>query len=285
MTTLITGATGKVGSRFARRMLAAGEPVRLLVRDPNGVVPPGANRVVADLRDDAAVRRSLRGVTAIVHVASSFRAGSTDELAEFDVAGTEALATAALDAGITRFVYTSTNRVYEGCDYGRPAVEDDPVGTDLAPYPAAKAEVERRLLGLHQRRGLDVRIVRLPFVYGDGDPHVVEIAEMLAAQPPHRRLVSGHHADVGQALLRALRAEGVGGRIYNVSDDAPMTFYEICQLHQLPLPESAPRTRGTVPPREPSPWQHIVSTARIRRELGFRPLYPTMASAHDAGAL
>jgi nucleoside-diphosphate-sugar epimerase len=285
MTTLITGSTGKVGSRFARRMLATGEPVRLLVRDKSSVAAleeRGAETAVADLRDEAAVRDALTGVTGIVHIASSFRAWSPAQLSEVDIAGTENLAIAALDAGISRFVYTSTNMVYDGCDYGRPATEEDPVGTDLFSYPAAKAEAERRLRTLHQQRGLDLRIVRLAFVYGDGDPHVAEATAMLAPWPRHQRLTTVHHADVGQALLRALHAEGVAGRTYNLADDAPMTAFEVYQLHGITLPEqaeSADRSTGA------NPWLHTVSTARIRRDLGFRPLYPTVASAAEAGAL
>lgn len=278
MTTLITGSTGKVGSRFARRMLAAGEPVRLFVRDKEKALP-GADVAVGDLRDAAAIRDAVAGVSAVVHIASSFRAWDPEQLTEVDIAGTDTLASAALAAGVTRFVYTSTNMVYDGCDYGRPATEDDPVGTDLFPYPAAKVEAERRLRAMD---GLDLRIVRLPFVYGDGDPHVAEAARMLADWPPYQRLTAGHHADVAQALMRALRAEGVSGRTYNLADDAPMTAYEVYLLHGIPLPE---RTVMNDRSGDPSPWLHTVSTARIRRELGFRPIYPTVASAAEAGAL
>lgn len=286
MTTLITGATGKVGSRFVKRMLAAGEPVRLLIRSKDREVPRGADIAVGDLRAEAAVRDSLTGITAIVHIASSFRAFSAKEMADTDIAGTDTLANAALNAGITRFVYTSTNLVYDGCDYGRPATEDDAVGTGLHPYPAAKVEVESRLRKLHQQRGLDLRIVRLPFVYGDRDPHVADAAPMLAGRPLHQRLPTAHHADVSQALLRALRAEGFGGRTYNLCDDAPMTLYEIYELHNLRPPEPAgSANQADSLPADPSPWQHAVSTARIRRELGFRPFYPTVTSAAEAGAL
>ncbi|WP_163511366.1 NAD-dependent epimerase/dehydratase family protein [Fodinicola acaciae] len=278
MTTLITGATGKVGSRFARRMLAAAEPVRLFVRDKEKALA-GADVVVGDLRDAAAVRDAVDGVSAVVHIASSFRSWDADQLVEVDIAGTEQLARAALEAGVTRFVYTSTNLVYDGCDYGRPATEDDPVGTDLFAYPAAKAEAERRLRAM---AGLDLRIVRLPFVYGDGDPHVADAAAMLGSWPPYQRLTTAHHADVAQALMRALRAEGVGGRTYNLADDAPMTAYEVFALHGLALPDRAENADRSA---DPSPWLHTVSTARIRRELGYRPLYPTVASAAEAGAV
>lgn len=267
-------------------MLAVGEPVRLLIRSKDSAVPQGADIAVADLRDETRVRNALSGVTAIVHIASAFRAFSAEEMSATDIAGTDGLVNAALDAGITRFVYTSTNQVYDGCDYGRPATEDDLVGTDLHPYPAAKVEVERRLRTYHQQRGLDLRIVRLPFVYGDGDPHVADAARMLEGRPLHQRMPTAHHADVSQALLRALRAEGVGGRTYNLCDDAPMTLYEIYELHNLRLPEHAGAADQTASPfADPSPWQHTVSTARIRRELGFRPLYPTVTSAAEAGAL
>ena len=88
-----------------------------------------------------------------------------------------------------------------------------------------------------------------------------------------------HHADVAQGLLRLLYAPGIDGRVYNIADDAPVTTVDLHQLNGVEVPADLhDRT-------DPDPWYGIVSTGRIRRELGFRPLYPSVWTARDAGAL
>ncbi|WP_211247388.1 SDR family oxidoreductase [Cryptosporangium arvum] len=62
---LVAGATGNVGGALARQLLAAGRPVRALVR-PGSTrpVPAGAVAVEADLTDRAGLRRAYAGVRA-----------------------------------------------------------------------------------------------------------------------------------------------------------------------------------------------------------------------------
>ena len=102
-----------------------------------------------------------------------------EELHAVNDLGTQHLASAARAAGIARFVFTSTGLVYGGTG-GRLASEDDPCAPALG-YPASKLAAERALLGTE---GLDVRILRLPFVYGDGDPHIAEVVPMMRGFPP-----------------------------------------------------------------------------------------------------
>jgi nucleoside-diphosphate-sugar epimerase len=78
---------------------------------------------------------------------------------------------------------------------------------------------------------------------------------------------------------RLLYAPGADGGIYNIADDAPVTAVDLHQLNGAEIPPALyERT-------DPDPWLGIVSTARIRRDLGFRPLYPSVWTAQDAGAL
>jgi nucleoside-diphosphate-sugar epimerase len=88
-----------------------------------------------------------------------------------------------------------------------------------------------------------------------------------------------HHADVSQALQRAIATSGIDGQIYNVADDAPMSLAELLRLNGLP--ESASDANAFLK----DPWEMIVDTLRIRDELGFRPIYPSYYAARDAGAL
>lgn len=113
MTTLVSGATGFVGSHVARRLAASGESVRALAR-------PGSRRnalegiavewVEGDLRDEASLDRALAGVNRVYHVAADYRLWSRhpQEIYDSNVTGTKNLLAAALRARVQRFVYTST---------------------------------------------------------------------------------------------------------------------------------------------------------------------------------
>jgi nucleoside-diphosphate-sugar epimerase len=132
---------------------------------------------------------------------------------------------------------------------------------------------------LRGRPALEVRVVRLAFVYGEGDPHLAESLMWARGWPAHKRLHLVHHADVGQALLRALHADGVDGATFNVADDAPVSAYELMRLNGEPVAADA----ATRPLDDP--WEGIVETERARRVLGFRPIHPTVYAARAAGAL
>jgi len=113
MTTLVTGATGFVGSHVARQLVAAGHSVRVLVRctsDCRMLDGVRAERAEGDLRDPASLERALAGVRRVFHVAADYRlwTRTPDEMYESNVGGTRALLQAALQAGVERFVYTST---------------------------------------------------------------------------------------------------------------------------------------------------------------------------------
>ena len=113
MTTLVTGATGFVGSHVARLLVERGEAVRVLVRPTSHLQPLealAAERVEGDLRDKTSLARALSGVRRVFHVAADYRLWSRrpEEIYESNVTGTRNLLEAARDAGVERFVYTST---------------------------------------------------------------------------------------------------------------------------------------------------------------------------------
>src|SRR5262245_27248881 len=144
MTTLITGVSGQVGSRFARRVRDRHEPIRVLVRTESqaaGWWNAGVETVVGDLRSPDTPARVVGGVRAVVHIAAAFRGVPDEEAIAVNRDATVALAEAARKADVSRFVFASTGLVY-GPGRGRPSTEDDePVDIDsFGAYPRSKRE-------------------------------------------------------------------------------------------------------------------------------------------------
>ena len=113
MTTLVTGASGFLGSHVARQLVARGEDVRVMMR------PSSTNRAIADLsleyvtgdlRDPASVMRATRGAKRVFHVAADYRlwAKRKQDIYDSNVGGTKNLLEAAARGGVEQFIYTST---------------------------------------------------------------------------------------------------------------------------------------------------------------------------------
>ncbi len=228
MHVLVTGATGRVGSRFVPRLLDQGEDVRILVRDAGraeALRQRGAEVTTGDLRNPGDLRRAVDGADAVVHLGASFRGVAAEEAVAINQTATVELARAALQASVARFVFVSINLVY-GPGRGRPTRADDERRPPAeAAYPRSKLAAEDALLQLHRDHGLGLRWAR--------------------GWPAHQRLHLVHHADVGQGLLRALRANGVDGRAYNVADDAPITAFELHTLNREPNRAEPPQLPGS----------------------------------------
>mgnify|MGYP001233698284 CR=1 FL=1 len=165
MTVLVTGATGFVGSAVVRRLLAEGLPVRALVRggtDCRNLDGLDVEVVDGDLLDEPSLRRAVRGCEALFHVAADYRlwVPDPDRMHRINVVGTQALMLAALDAGVSRIVHTSSvatlGLLPDGeADEDTPSTLDDMIG----PYKRTKFLGELEVRRLIAERGLPAVIV------------------------------------------------------------------------------------------------------------------------------
>jgi UDP-glucose 4-epimerase len=273
MRILVTGATGKVGSRLGKRLAQRGDRVRGLVRDRKRALDVCDARLElaeGDLLEVDSLAAALRGVDVVVHCAAFFRGATAEEAHAVNDLGTQHLAHAARAAAVKRFIFTSTGLVY-GPSGGRLAQEDDPCAPTAA-YPQSKLAAERFLLALE---GLDVRVLRLPFVYGDGDPHIAEAIPMLRGFPPHQRMSLGHHADVAQAVARVLDTASPAHRVYNVVDDEAPELAAIFASVGEPPPDGSNAEAARA-------FDTLLDGRRIRQDLGFEPEFPRLADARGA---
>jgi len=113
MTTLVTGASGFLGSHVARLLAERGERVRVLLRPTSQtrlLEGLAVERFSGDLRDPSSLGNALAGVKTVYHLAADYRLWARDprEIYESNVQGTRNLLEAARRAGVEKFVYTST---------------------------------------------------------------------------------------------------------------------------------------------------------------------------------
>ena len=166
MTTLITGATGFLGSAVARLLLKEGQQLRTLVRsnsDTSNIDGLDVERAIGDLTDVASLKKALRGCDALYHVAADYRLWipKPQEIYDINVEGTRNLMRAAGEAGVARIVYTSSVAVLGLHKDGTPADEDLPVNLEdmTGQYKRSKYLAEEAVRELISRDGLPAVIV------------------------------------------------------------------------------------------------------------------------------
>ncbi len=134
-TVLVTGATGFVGAAVVRRLLAAGEAVRVLTRpasDRTNLDGLDVEVVTGDLTEPATLAPAVQGCATVYHVAADYRLWVRDPavLYRANVEGSAAIVRAAADAGARRIVYTSSVAALGIPKDGTPGDEDTPVTVD-----------------------------------------------------------------------------------------------------------------------------------------------------------
>lgn len=166
---LVTGGAGYLGGRLCDYLIGLGIPVRSMLRSANDVdLPKGAvDCVYGDLLDEEFLRRAMRGVHTVVHLAglSAFNCGRNASAAvDVNGLGTYKLLEEAHRSNVRKFIYMSTIHVYGTALTGY--VDEDTLPRPLHNYGISKRLGEDFACKWMQAEGMEVLVYRLSNAVG-----------------------------------------------------------------------------------------------------------------------
>ncbi|MBZ5495952.1 MAG: NAD-dependent epimerase/dehydratase family protein [Acidobacteriia bacterium] len=249
--TLVTGATGFIGHHLVGALCARGDTVRALVLPTEDTAWLEQHHVTV-YRGDVCQREELiepmQGVDTVFHLAAIHGLWRPrQDYYSVNVTGVENVCRAALAAGVKRLIHVSSWAVY-GMGLGQPVREDFPLrpGSDL--YAATKADADKLVQSYITRDYLPGVIIRPGTVFGPGD--WINFGRMADRLRAGRAIIigSGRNAvpfvyvsDIVDGLLLAASREQAVGRVFNLTNDQPLTQAQLWHAIALEIGAKPPR--------------------------------------------
>ena len=311
---LVTGASGFIGQEVARLLAFGGYRPRLMIRkagDDCEICHLPAEFVMADLRNRGSLKQAVQGVDGIIHLAARATFESYGKLKPSILDGSLALMEAAIDAGVRRFVYSSSLLVYNG----RPSrVNADTPAKPVLDYGRIKVDTEKKLSEMAASAGMSFAALRLPHVYGAKDLYFSQLRTGRLILPGLGKNIYTHlHVADAAAAIIACAEQGFSG-ILPFGDRQPSTWLEFLEIVRPYFPEARvhliPQCLALLATALLTPFSHTrpnpgletpgavrtynfniaVDPDLLWKDLGLAPTYPTIhqgipAVATERGSL
>ena len=298
MQVAVTGGAGQLGTLVLQRLLKSPDVERVVCLDlvPPRIPHPRLQYIQADVRDPD-YKRHLEGIDTVVHLAFLIMVKVVPKVFEaINIQGSKNVFEAAVAAGVTGIVYTSSIAAYGVMD-GHP----EPITEDTErkwqpdfPYSAAKFQVEAYLDEFEPKHPeMTVTRFRPSILIGKHMPHMLGIM-----------MARGYVVDVGDTLPPLVWDEDVAdaivlavskriGGAFNLGAAQPLPFSELARIagfRYIKAPMWALELCGAcsgwigklgiLPSTDPSWFRFagvkMVSTAqKAYEELGWEPSCPT----------
>ena len=213
----VTGSTGQLGGRVARRLAGRGVEQRLVVRDPaRAPALPATHLATADYSDGPAVQAALANIDTVFMVSAAETPDRVPQHISF--------IDAAVEAGVRRIVYVSF----------------------FGASPTATFTLARDHWATEEHlRSVEVAYTILrDNIYADFTPHFIGTDGNIRGPAGDGRVAVVAQADIADVAVAVLTSEGVyDGRILNLTGPAALTMYEIASI----VSDHLGRTIGYVP--------------------------------------
>lgn len=260
---LVTGASGFIGYEVSRQLSRDGYRPRLMIRKPGDdceICRFDADIILADLRHPDSLRQAVKGVDGIIHLGARATFESYSILKPSILEGSLALMEAGIEAGVRRFVYSSSLLVYSG---QKSLVTADTQVNPVLDYGRIKVDTEKRLSAMAASAGVAFTALRLPHVYGVRDLYFRQLQGGRLILPGLGKNIYTHlHvADAAAAIIACAEQSYCG--ILPVGDRLPSTwatFLETARQHY-------PNARVLMFPQ----WLALLATALLTPLRRIRP--------------
>jgi UDP-glucose 4-epimerase len=279
---LITGGAGFVGSNLTRELVEAGTEVAVLddftaVRT-DYLAGLDVRRHPGSVADPTSVRRAVKGMDAVVHLAAMSGVAPSVEHPgrdfEVNVRGTFNVLDAVRRAGVPRVIFASSGAVVAGA---KPPLSEGTLPSPLSPYGASKLYGEAAMQAFQSVYGFTGVVLRFSNVYGPNCDHKRSVvAEFLRRALRRRPLVvygNGrqtrdflHVADVCRAVRIALRSPSSG--VFQLGTGVETSIARLANLVQKAAGVKLDVERR--PPRPGEASRNFVDPARARRVLRWQ---------------
>ena len=243
---LVTGGCGFIGANLVRALINEGYGVRVLdnlsVGKPNAVEGMACELVIGDIRNNDILDATTQGIDAVVHLAA--KPGVIDSIndprTDFQVnaEGTLAVLQACVKNQVPSFVFASTGAVLGEAQL---PLNELQTPKPLSPYGASKLAGEAYCSAFYGSFGLKTVALRFSNVYGPFSGHkksaVAEFIRRAHQKMPLSIFGDGNQTrdfifvgDLVDAIVAALRTEGVGGEVFQIASGQPTSVNELVRL-------------------------------------------------------
>lgn len=284
MKVLVTGGAGFIGANLVRLLLNKGYEIRVLDNFSVGrcayLTDLDVEVLEGDILDNQAVDRAVAGVAGIVHLAA--QTGVPGSVAdprrdcEINVIGTLNLLEACRHAGVSRFVFASSN-----APLGRqsPPATEDKAPLPISPYGASKLAGEGYCLAYHGSWGLGTVVLRFANLFGPFSAHknsvVAKFFKDILAQG--RITIEGdgqqtrdfiYVGDLCQAILLALKSD-ISGEVFQIATGVETSILELASRIEAMLGSGVEMQYG--PPRRGDIRKNYAGITKVQNMLSWSP--------------
>ncbi|MDX1709402.1 MAG: NAD(P)-dependent oxidoreductase, partial [Desulfobacterales bacterium] len=235
---LVTGASGFIGKEVSHQLSAGGYRPRLMIRkagDDCEICHLDAEFVMADLRNPDSLKQAVKNVDGIIHLGARATFESYKILKPSILDGSVALMEAAIAAGVSSFVYSSSLLVYNGSAHH---VNADTPANPVLDYGRIKVDTEKRLSEMAASAGMSFAALRLPHVYGLGDLYLKQLQAGRLILPGLGKNIYTHlHVADAAAAMIACAEQSFSG-ILPFGDKLPATWAEYLEIARQYYPNA-----------------------------------------------